>query len=164
LVILDLIRQDWPGLDTSLRKTGLSRKRLKAAIGRFLAVANTIEQINGKSFGLFLFHGSGFDYLRVLPTTLRIYAAMLERPTAALGPVRYPMLNGYKCYLTQHVIERTQDPHDKEMATLIYAALPENKRHEDQKYGGPKTYDAIAQKQWRRDHYHRTADILGQVT
>ena len=161
--ILDLIHRDWPGLDASLKKTGLSRKQLKAAIGRFLAVADTIEQINRKSSGLLLLHGSGFDYLRNLPNALRIYAAFLEQPFRGLGRVRSPVLHAWKFYLTQHVIEHTKEPHDEEVAALIDAVLPEGKRTKDRKHGGAKTYDAIAQKEWRLEHYKRTAEILGNA-
>ena len=160
--MLGLIHRDSPGFDTSLKKTGLGRKQLKAAIRRFRAVADTIEQINRKSFGLLLLPGSGFDHLRVLPNTLRVYAVMVERPTRALGRVRYPELHAYKFYLTQHVIEHTKEPHDEEVAALIDAVLPEHKRLEDRKQGGTKTYDAVAHKQWRRTHYRRTADALGE--
>lgn len=162
LSTLELIRQDWPGFDTSRTKTGLNRKRLKRAIGRFRSVADEIARINRESFGLLLLPGSALHGLRDLPDALRTYAAMLDRPIRALGPVRYPTLHVYKFYLTQHVIESTTHPHDKEIAALIGAVLPEDKRREDRKQGGKKTYDAVAHKQWRRDHYLHTADVLGE--
>jgi hypothetical protein len=163
LSILDLIRQDWPGLDTSVKKTGLSRKQLKASIRRFRAVADTIEGINHKTFGLLLLPPSGLARLRDLPGTLRIYADMLERPVAVLGSVRYPALHAWKFYLTHHVIGITSDPHDKEVAELIDAVLPEAKRSEDRKQCGAKLYDANAQKQWRRSHYRRTEEVLAEA-
>jgi hypothetical protein len=163
LPILDLIRQDWPGLDTSVKKTGLSRKQLKASIRRFREVADTIEGINHKTFGLLLLPPSGLAKLRDLPGMLRIYADMLERPVAVLGSVRYPALHAWKFYLTHHVIGITSHPHDKEVAELIDAVLPEAKRSEDRKQGGAKLYDANAQKQWRRSHYRRTEEVLAEA-
>lgn len=161
LPLLDLIRQDSPGLDTSVKKTGLSRKQLKACIRRFRGVADTIELINHRGFGLLLLPPSGLRNLRDLPGTLRIYSDMLERPVAVLGSVRYPALHAYKFYLTHHVIEITSDPHDKEVAELIDAVLPAGKRSKDRKQGGAKLYDASAQKQWRLTHYRRTEEVLG---
>jgi hypothetical protein len=162
LSILTMIRQDWPGLDTSEARTGMSRKRLKAAIGRIRGVADEIARFNRERFGLLLLPGSGLSHWRDLPDTLRIYAEMLEQPSSLLGQARYPTLHAYKFYLTQHVIESTAGPHDEEVAALIDDALPEYKRVKDRKHDCSKTYDAVAHKQWRLASYKDIALALDE--
>ena len=162
---LHMIHSDFPGFDSVKRLTGLDRKGLKAAIKRFRRVALEIQAINLEHFGLTLLPPSSFTSLGNLPTMLETYAKLLERrPLTLLGRVRNPVLHYQKFCLTRHVIESSHDnkPHDEEVAAIVDAVLPPGKRRNDKKSGTgqPKTYDAVAHKQWRFEYYEKLARLL----
>jgi len=161
LSLLHVIHSDFPGLDTQKTRTGLDSSRLKLAIKRFRQVADEIEAINQRHFGLELLPPSPFTELRNLPGQLRKYSKLLaQKPLKSLG--RYPGLHAQKYYLTQYVIECSHyhKPHDEKVAAIIDAALPSEKRSHETRGGSPRIYDATAHKQWRFKNYAKLSQIF----
>lgn len=151
---LTLIHQNWHRHDKCEHRTGLSQKRLKATAKRICDLAQEIRAINRNGLGIELIPPSRLNSLTHLPEMLLAYATLLERrPLAELG--RNATLHVLKFNITHHVKKCTKKYYDEEVSAIISAVLP----------GSPNgrrrgsTYDAVAHKQWRSDHYEAISRI-----
>ncbi len=115
--ISDSKEKSWESL------TGLSRRSLRAAVGKWRRSALEIERFNLSFLGWFLGVQSGHKYFSSSPNLIRRCACTVERQLAFAGPKKRPFLNCFKAYLVAYVHETTKRWHDEEVSALISAAM-----------------------------------------
>jgi hypothetical protein len=95
--ISDSKEKSWESL------TGMSRRSLRATVGRWRRSALEIERFNRSLLGYFLSLESQDKYFHSAPRLIRRCADTVGRHLAFSGPKKRPLLNSFKASLVAYV-------------------------------------------------------------